>query len=268
MELCSFDDDDAIARAVAAAKDGKVVGAHFGTVFGLIVDGSHQGVADDIMRIKGAARGRKPLGVCLPPGRLTGVIDLTSLSPRLLELASSPWFAERLAAMVAVRAPLSPAAGVTEPLHSQIDGVGWVQVFDPTRMPGASILIAAMWEAGVRWVAVTSMNESGRTEIVDLDDAVGFARRHGLPMLFEATAVHSASGSLPILDLAGDRLRLDRHGIIAVADLEAATGEHIEVSESAASAHFPPMPVPRELLDGLAPAEAAEELLELLYPAV
>ncbi len=266
MEISSFDDQLAIARAIDAARGGAVIGAHFGTVFGLIVDGSHPDVADDIMRIKGAARGHKPLGVCLPPDRLTSVIDLPSLSPRLRALVSAPWFAEKLAAMVAVRAPLAPEAGIPDPLRSQVDGTAWVQVFDPTRMPGASVLIAAMWQAGMRWVAATSMNDSGQTEIVELDDAADFARRHGLPVLFEATAVHAASGSLPILELRADRLWLDRHGIIAVADLEAAIGAAVEVSETAAPAHFPPMPVPPGLLDAVAPPEAAEELLELLYP--
>ena len=265
MQLSSFADSGAVAKAVRVVADGGVLGAHFGTVFGLIVDGRHAGVADEIMRIKGAARGHKPLGACLRPSRIVGVIDRYQLPPRVRELVMAPWFSRRLAAMVAVRAPASSNAGIPPALRSHVDGRDWVQVFDPMRMPGASTLIAAMWDAGLRWVAATSMNESGSTEIVETDDAVAFAERHGLSMLFEPAAVHAASGSLPILELRPDGLRLDRHGIIAVADLEAAIGEPIP-SDAAAPAHYPPMTVPPGLLDDRTPAEATQLLLELLYP--
>jgi len=180
-------------------------------------------------------------------------------------LTEAPWFAEQLAGMVAVRAPASSTIGIPAHLVSEVDGRRWVQVFDPLRMPGASDLIAAMWAAGVAWVAATSMNESGRTEIVDLEEAVDFAGRHALPILFEPAAMHEASGSLPIVELNPDGLRLDRHGIIALADLERAVGEPIDAT-GAVPAHFPPMAVPAALLDGLGPEAATAELLRLLYP--
>lgn len=265
MEICSFDDREAVAEAVDVVRSGGVVGAHFGTVFGLIVDGSHSGVADEIMAIKGAARGHKPLGICTRPRRLVELIDVASLSPDVRRLTEASWFTEQLAGMVAVRAPASSAIGIPEHLVSDVGGRRWVQVFDPLRMPGASDLIASMWAAGVDWVAATSMNESGRTEIVDLEEAVDFAGRHALPILFEPAAMHEASGSLPILELNPDGLRLDRHGIIALADLERAVGEPIDAT-GAVPAHFPPMAVPAALLDGLGPEAATAELLRLLYP--
>lgn len=265
MEICSFDDTEAIAEAIEVVRAGGVVGAHFGTVFGLVVDGSHAGVADEIMAIKGTARGHRPLGVCTRPRRLVELIDVGSLPPDVRRLTEAPWFAEQLAGMVAVRAPASTAIGIPEHLVSAVDGRSWVQVFDALRMPGASDLIAAMWEAGVDWVAATSMNESGRIEIVDLEEAVDFAARHGLPLLFQPAAMHEASGSLPILELHPDGLRLDRHGIIALPDLEAAVGRPIDATR-AIPAHFPPMPVPAALLDGLGPEAATAELLRLLYP--
>ncbi|MGW4928362.1 hypothetical protein ACWEOH_04340 [Agromyces sp. NPDC004153] len=266
MEICSYDDSEAIAEGVDAIRAGGVVGTHFGTVFGLLVDGSHAGVADEIMAIKGAARGHKPLAVGTRPGRALELIDVASVPPDVRRLAEEPWFADRLAGMVAVRAPASPQIGIPEHLVSEVDGRRWVQVFDPLRMPGASELIAAMWSAGVDWVAGTSMNESGQPEIVDLEDAVDFAERHSLPILFQPEVLHEASGSLPILELHPDEgLRLDRHGIIAHADLETAIGESIDASQ-ATPAHFPPMVVPPGLLDGLDPADAMAELLRLLYP--
>jgi tRNA A37 threonylcarbamoyladenosine synthetase subunit TsaC/SUA5/YrdC len=266
MEICSFEDAEAIAAAVEIVESGGVVGAHFGTVFGLIVDGSDAGVADEIMHIKGAARGHKPLGVCTRPGRLLALIDVGALHPDVRRLSEAPWFADRLAAMVAVRAPASPGAGIPDHLHSDIAGRRWVQVFDPLRMPGTSMLIEAMWSSGIEWVAATSMNESGRTEIVDLDAAAEFADRHGLPILFEAAFQHAASGSLPILELDPAGIRLARHGIIALADLEAAIGESVD-AEGAIPAHFPPLVVPPGLLDGVSPEEATMKLLALLYPA-
>ena len=38
MEICSYDDTEAIAEAVGVIRAGGVVGTHFGTVFGLLVD--------------------------------------------------------------------------------------------------------------------------------------------------------------------------------------------------------------------------------------
>lgn len=266
MEICSYDDTEAIAEAVDVIRAGGVVGTHFGTVFGLLVDGSHAGVADEIMAIKGAARGHKPLAVATRPGRLVELIDVASLPPDVRRLTGEEWFADRLAGMVAVRAPAAPGIAIPEHLVSEVDGRRWVQVFDPLRMPGASDLITAMWAAGADWVAGTSMNESGQVEIVDLEEAVDFAERHGLPLLFQPDAMHEASGSLPILELDPDGgLRLDRQGIIAHADLEAATHESIDASQ-AIPAHYPPIAVPPALLDGLDPADATAELLRLLYP--
>ena len=265
MEICSYDDAEAIAEAVDVIRAGGVVGTHFGTVFGLLVDGSHAGVADEIMAIKGAARGHKPLAVATRPGRFVELIDVASLPPEVRRLTDQPWFVDRLAGMVAVRAPAAPGIAIPEHLVSEVDGRRWVQVFDPLRMPGASDLISAMWAAGVDWVAGTSMNESGQVEIVDLEEAVDFAERHELALLFQPAAMHEASGSLPILQLDPDGLRLDRQGIIAHHDLETAIGESIDATQ-AIPAHFPPMAVPPALLDGLDPADATAELLRLLYP--
>src|SRR4029453_4100446 len=135
MEISSFEDADAIAAAIAVVEAGGVVGAHFGTVFGLIVDGRHEGVADEIMQIKGSARGHNPLGVCTSPGRPLELIDVSSLPQDVRRLAEAPWFAEQLAAMVAVRAPVSPSIGVPDHLQSDVGGQRWVQVFDPLRVP-------------------------------------------------------------------------------------------------------------------------------------
>ena len=117
--------------------------------------------------------------------------------------------------MIAVRAPSHPTSRIPEHLISQNQGRHWVQVFDPRRMPGTFGFIEALWHAGVQWVAATSMNEAGSAEIVDIEDAAEFCRRHRLPLLFESSAAHNASGSLPILELNEQGLRLDREGIIA-----------------------------------------------------
>ncbi|MEI3867797.1 hypothetical protein V6S02_11990 [Microbacterium sp. CCNWLW134] len=265
MEIASYDDRAAIARAVALIQSGEVVGAHFGTVFGLLVDGAHDGVAERIMAIKGAARGFKPLGICVGAREFVDLIDATSLSPDVRGLLESPWFAAELACIIAVRAPAHPANEIPAHLVSDRDGRPWVQVFDPRRMPGTFVFIEALWQAGVHWVAATSMNEAGATEIVDIEDAADFARRRGLPLLFESPARHAASGSLPILELNAKGLTLDREGIIAAADLQQAAGLPIDAS-APTPPHFPPLPVPPGKLDGLAPAAATRILLDLLYP--
>ncbi|SFS17941.1 tRNA A37 threonylcarbamoyladenosine synthetase subunit TsaC/SUA5/YrdC [Microbacterium sp. cf046] len=265
MEIVSFDDRGAVARAVEIIRSGEVVGAHFGTVFGLIVDGAHAGVAERIMAIKGAGRGFKPLGICVGAQELIDLIDAASLPPEVQRLLGTPWFAAELACMIAVRAPAHPTHRIPEHLISENQGRQWVQVFDPRRMPGTFGFIEALWHAGVQWVAATSMNEAGSTEIVEIEDAAAFCRRHSMPLLFESSAPHNALGSLPILELNGEGLRLDRQGIIALADLERAVGLSIDASKPI-PAHFPPMQVPAGLLDDLSPAAATRTLVGLLYP--
>ncbi len=265
VEIVSFDDKGAVARAVELIRAGEVVGAHFGTVFGLIVDGAHAGVAERIMAIKGAGRGFKPLGICVGARDLIDLIDATSVSPEVRQLLATPWFAAQSACMIAVRAPAHPTRRIPEHLISENHGRAWVQVFDPRRMPGTFGFIEALWRAGIPWVAATSMNEAGSTEIVEIEDAAAFCRRHSLPLLFESSAPHSASGSLPILEMNEGGLRLDRLGIIAPADLERAVGLPID-ADAPIPAHFPPLRVPDGLLDDLSPAAATRALVDLLYP--
>ena len=143
VEIVSFDDKGAIARAVEIIRSGDVVGAHFGTVFGLIVDGAHTGVAERIMTIKGAGRGFKPLGICVGAQELIDLIDGASLSPAVQRLLGTPWFAAELACMIAVRAPAHPTNRIPEHLISENQGRHWVQVFDPRRMPGTFGFIEA-----------------------------------------------------------------------------------------------------------------------------
>ena len=125
MEICSYDDAEAIAEAVDVIRAGGVVGTHFGTVFGLLVDGSHAGVADEIMAIKGAARGHKPLAVATRPGRFVELIDVASLPPEVRRLTGEPWFVDRLAGMVAVRARRhrgSPSPSTSSPRWTDAAG--------------------------------------------------------------------------------------------------------------------------------------------------
>ena len=104
------------------------------------------------------------------------------------------------------------------------------------------------------------MNEAGSAEIVEIEDAAEVCRRHSLPLLFESSAPHNASGSLPILELNEQGLRLDRQGIIALADLERAVGLPID-ARAPIPAHFSPMQVPAGLLDDLSQAAATRTLV-------
>lgn len=265
MRLSSPVDRDDIADAVSAIQNGEAVGVHFGTVFGIVVDGDLADVADEIEAVKGTHRGHKPLAACLTPDRIAETIDRTTLAPDAAELLQSAWFREDVAGITAVRAPLDPAADAPAALQSHVDGVAWVQVVNARRLPGATRLIDALWDGGVRWVAATSMNESGRPEIVDVAAAQDFADRHGLAALFPPVTGHAATGSLPILELRPDGVRLDRRGIIALADLERALGRPIP-ADNAIPAHFPPLVVDESSLAGRSTAEVAATLLRLLYP--
>jgi tRNA A37 threonylcarbamoyladenosine synthetase subunit TsaC/SUA5/YrdC len=128
VDIVSFEDTDAVARAVEIIRSGDVVGAHFGTVFGLIVDGKHAGVAERIMTIKGAGRGFKPLGICVGAHELVDLIDAASLPAEVQRLVAAPWFAAELACMMAVRAPAHPASPIPEHLASENQGRSWVQL--------------------------------------------------------------------------------------------------------------------------------------------
>jgi len=77
-------------------------------------------------RLKGAARGHKPLAVAARPGRLVELIDVASLPHEVRRLTEEPWFADRLAGMVAVRAPAAPQVAIPEHLVSEVADL-WFQ---------------------------------------------------------------------------------------------------------------------------------------------
>jgi tRNA A37 threonylcarbamoyladenosine synthetase subunit TsaC/SUA5/YrdC len=265
MRLSAPDDRDDIADAVSAVCNGEAVGVHFGTVFGIVVDGDLSEVADEVEAVKGTHRGHRPLAACLTSDRIAETVDATALAPEAAALLAARWFREDVAGFTAVRAPLDSRVGVPAALQSHVDGTSWVQTVNARRLPGAARLIAALWDAGVRWVAATSMNESGRPEIVDLEAARDFSRRHHLAALFPPVTAHAATGSLPILELRPDGIRLDREGIVALADLERAVGGPIPAAD-AIPAHFPSLEVDPEDLRDLSPPEVSAALLRLLYP--
>jgi hypothetical protein len=204
------DPDDAVAQIMI----GRVVGASFGSVYGLVGNGLVPTLADDLAAIKGRARTGRPLSVCLPAARLARLIDPAQLHGSIRDWAlDERGLARAFASQCFLRVPVRAvvAASLPAQLISYLDGVPYLQSLDPSGIPGAGAFIGALWDAGVTVPAVTSMNATGADEIVESAAAVRFASAAGLPSLLTGP-MDTRRGPLTIVEVGPAGISVAREG--------------------------------------------------------
>lgn len=251
-------------RAVGLINGGAVIGASFGTVYGLIGDGSRPELGTTIARIKGHRRLGRPLSVCLPEARLCRLLDPEQIHPAVRRMAlDGDELARTLSSLCFVRAPIreSVARELPEHIVSRADGVPYLQSLDPGGLAGMGALMRRLWRDGVRYPAITSMNNSGEPEIVELSQAARFSHEHDLPALVRpAGARPRAQGSLTILEIGPHGVRAVRHGVIPVSVLQRLIEPPVE-DELTEPADLPALDVPPGMLDGLSHHSACRAAL-------
>jgi tRNA A37 threonylcarbamoyladenosine synthetase subunit TsaC/SUA5/YrdC len=267
LDVHSARDRHAAARMV---REGAIIGASFGTVYGIIGDGDSPGLGDKVAQIKGDARIGRPLSTCLPARRFTQLLDPDEVHPALRGLALDGHALSRtLSSLAFVRAPIrrSEVEKVPSYLVSRTDDVPYVQSVDPGGLPGIRSLMKSLWRQGVRFPAITSMNRSGDREIVTRDAAIDFGRRqHLAALVVPKSLAQRAQGSFTILEINLQGVRAVRHGVVPIAVLQRLIDPHIDDSITE-QADYPPLEIPLSRLASLNHYAASRAVLLTLNTA-
>jgi tRNA A37 threonylcarbamoyladenosine synthetase subunit TsaC/SUA5/YrdC len=241
-------------RAAQIVTDGAVIGASFGTVYGLIGDGDSTGLGEKIAQIKGQERIGRPLSVCLPARRFSQLLDPAQIHPKVRDLALDGHALSRtLSSLAFVRAPIraSAAQDLPKDLVSYVDSIPYLQSLDPSGLPRVRSLMSHLWRHGVPLPAITSMNRSGEPEIVTQVEAQSFATTHQLGALMApGPGAKRASGSLTILEVGPFGLRAARHGVIPIEVLHRLVVPRIDDTITQ-QADFPPLDIVPSTFVGL-----------------
>ena len=241
-------------QAVNQITEGAVIGASFGTVYGLIGDGHATALGDKVALIKGQKRMGKPLSVCLPARQFSQLLDPAQIHPEVRGLALDGHALSRtLSSLAFVRAPIRAAAAedLPEDLVSYVGGIPHLQSLDPGGLPGVRSLMSHLWRRGISYPAITSMKRSGEPEIVTYAEALAFATTHQLGAFFvPGRGVQRARGSFTILEIGPFGLRAARHGVIPTEVLQRLVVPRIDDTITQ-QADFPPLEIPSSIFDGL-----------------
>jgi hypothetical protein len=234
--------------------NGEVVGASFGTVYGIIGDGHSPDLGTRVAAIKGQQRLGRPLSVCLPESRFSQLLDPSHIHPAVRGMALNGHALSRtLSSLAFVRAPIRTSVAQDLPAHlvSINDGVPYLQSLDPGGLPGAHNLMRLLWRQGIHFPAISSMNASGEPEIVDYSKALAFSSEHGLAALLRPKSqIQQAQGSFSILEIGPHGLRAARHGIISISVLQRLVEPPIDDTLTQV-ADYPALDIPAQRLEGL-----------------
>jgi hypothetical protein len=231
-----------------------VIGASFGTVYGIIGNGESPHLGQKVAQIKGDTRIGRPLSVCLPARRFGQLLDPAEIHPAVRGLALDGHSLSRsLSSLAFVRAPILQAFAQGIPAHlvSSVDGVPHIQSVDPGGLPGIRSVMSSLWRQGVTFPAITSMNRSGEREIVTRQAAAEFSQEHELAALMAPVSHQQrAQGSFTILDIGRYGVRAARHGVIPVHVLQRLIDPRIDDSITE-EADYPPFEIPASRLASL-----------------
>lgn len=210
--------DPAVRAQVAELiKDGGSVGAFVRAVWVMWIDGANRQAVETIYRVKGERRIGRPMVTTLDAATFVELLDPDKIPAEVRKIFLDPEELEtRLGMLCLIRAPLraSAVARVPPALVSQTDdGTRWMQTCVPAGAEPGSRLIYTLLEHGIRFPAVTSMNVSGRPEIVDAREAEAFCRAQGIPFVpADSADKQVVSGSFPIIEVGATGVKLLREG--------------------------------------------------------
>ncbi len=172
---------------------------------------------DALYRIKGEARGGRPVGTILTASAFIDMLQPDRIAPSARTLMlDGQVLASRLGSICFIRAPMK--AELSESLPDRLfsktdDWTYWIQNWLPEGCRPASPWIDAMREKDILLPAASSMNVSGEPEIADQEEGRAFCEAKGVPIfLADPENPGRARGSFPILQIDEERIRLLRSG--------------------------------------------------------
>lgn len=204
-------------RAASLLKDGHPIGTYIRGTCGLWADGHNPTALDSIYQIKGERRKGRPLGTILEAPAFVDMLDPDGIEPSLHDLVLDPdVLADHLASICFIRAPLDTEVGASLPdrVTSQSgERVYWLQNWLPRGSEPARTWVEALRQGRIELPAATSMNVSGKPELVDQEEAATFCQAHQVPMfLADPKAPERAKGSFPIIKVGEEGIVLVREG--------------------------------------------------------
>ncbi len=249
-------------------KKGFPVGIFVRAVAVITVDATQDRAADLVYRIKGEARIGKPMATLIPAAAIVDLIDPDQIPApvRHIFLDGTEWEA-RLGTLASVRVPIRARAALDLPafLRPQSkDGRYWLQSWVADQTSTGGLLLKEFQAQDVNLPGVTSLNASGRPEIVDQDQALAFSAARDIPyFLGDPDSRSSVRGSFPILQVSGEGVRLVRQGHFSAALFPRLLDGFPVDTANAAAAKYPLLQTD-DLLCIQSPYELRQRLVERL----
>jgi hypothetical protein len=258
---------DPVSRIEAArlAAAGRPIGLFLGGLCVALGDGGQRAFAEWTIRSKGEGRIGRPMATILPAREVVPLVDPEAIAPAFRPLLlDAAELVARLGALVFVRLPVQEAAARTLPpwlLSRSADGRPLFQFMDPSGSDPVRRFMEALLDEGIRYPAGSSMNVSGRPELVRREEGIAFARATGIPLfLSDRVSPIGVTGSYPILHFDQAGVRLVREGPVPGWVFERLLEQPVDTA-AAKPAKYPQLSLDPSLLAGLRPREVREAVL-------
>lgn len=235
--------------------NGEVIGVFNRGVNALWINGEDLKSVSKINRIKGEKRIGRPIALTVGFEKLIKMIDLKNLSKDVHEFLNlSEDLKKELGSLCFLRLPVKKKFAGELPvaaLHTDKNSTIWLQNWDPHGHNSSESLVFAAQQKGVKYPAVTSMNISGKPEIVDQDEAEKFCRENSIGLYLRDPNAHPGLvGSYTIITFSKKGVELTRDGNIP-GKIIAMIFNNKLISKNAKKSNYPQRDFPGHLTSGL-----------------
>ena len=218
-----------VQTAVDEVLSGGFVATQYHGVFIIIFSATDTKARQGVLAAKGETESSKPLSSLTFCKHIFPYVDVDRIPALAMRdmIVDVERYRRALGAICHVRVPLTREA-TQGPIPSQIlsvqDGVPYVQSLDPYGNLLFSNLAHELNAVGIPFIAASSLNRSGESEICELSAAKTFCGEAGIPYLLRDPlfVAPDVKGSFPIIDL--EKMTAVRDGHIPVQIVERIVG--------------------------------------------
>ncbi len=264
--------NDDILRGAEVIRDGGILGADNGCVYAMVFNGDDAAAVRAVYRAKGRDESQT-FALSGSTEWFLDQVDIEAVAPALRPLLrDSAELQLRTSGLVFVRAPLKAEAAVALPNEfrsiDQKTGLFVGQNWDPKGKYKFERLMRTTSDcleaAGKTFLpGITSLNRSGRGEIVDLEVARNMAQEMDIALLVDRHARRNGTSSYPIVSFTPSGLQIARGGSIEDSYVEQLfRGYDMTRAPDYQAAKFNPLPADAFADDGV----AANEIERLSIP--
>lgn len=262
---------EGVQKAAGLVKAGRSVAGHNLGVNFLFGDAAIPSFIDEVIKIKGDERSKKPMGTCFDATTLIDMVDLGSIPDQLKPIFSNAKLLEHTFGSLAfLRVQIKeeaiekyhlPDVVLSKPKEGGVILQNWLTQGNQAMADFGRI----MKEVGVQVPAITSLNKSGTGETVHQEDGVLFSQNENIPLfLYDPhlppryeqldDQTDFAVGSNPVLSFDREGVYIERQGYQEPNIWQ----EHItknfgvQVTDRSTAGHrFPQMKLPSEFIKKL-----------------